>query len=77
MMQEAVGTSGMDQLLGALQEEFGDLESEQASDSDDGQGSGTEQGVHQTISPLNSAPAFPLPPPSPRALLFIVVQGSL
>ena len=43
-MQEVVGTSGLEQLLGVLEEEFSDFEQGQASDSDDGQVSGTEQG---------------------------------
>lgn len=39
-----MGTSGLEQLLGVLEEEFSDFEQAQASDSDDGQVSGTEQG---------------------------------
>ncbi|KAL3147303.1 hypothetical protein ABBQ32_002790 [Trebouxia sp. C0010 RCD-2024] len=41
--QEAVGTSGLEQLLGVLEDEFSDFEPNQ-SDSDDGQVSATEQG---------------------------------
>lgn len=39
-----MGTSGLEQLLGVLEEEFSDFEQAQTSDSDDGQVSGTEQG---------------------------------
>lgn len=41
-----MGTSGLEQLLGVLEEEFSDFEQAQASDSDDGQVSGTEQGSY-------------------------------
>lgn len=40
-----MGTSGLEQLLGVLEDEFSDFEQEQASDSDDGQVSATEQGT--------------------------------
>ena len=61
----------MEQLLGALQQEFGDLESEQASDSDDGQGSGTEQGTPACSSVWSAPP----PPPPPSAPCFYIGFG--
>ena len=39
-----MGTSGLEQLLGVLEEEFSDFEPAPPSDSDDGQVSATEQG---------------------------------
>ena len=56
----------MEHLLGVLQGEFGDLESERISDSDDGQGSGTEQGIVGSLP----VPACCFRPASPSSLPF-------